>query len=149
MLKNNYFFFLVKINKNILAYQDDYNSAYNHDVWLEIATHPLLWQYSSFLLRILSALSNDKSAILCGHKNNDNLKQEITSNLTYPSWGWLHLNPVNKIISTRRKCYMQIFSNILRIQFLRYHIPLNLEFQSLKGSYLMQIIYPLIHDIHN
>ena len=32
MLKNNYFFFLVKINKNILAYQDDYNSAYNHDV---------------------------------------------------------------------------------------------------------------------
>jgi len=120
MLKNNCFFFIVKINKNILAYQDDYNSAYNHDVWLEIATHPLLWQYSSFLLRILSALSNDKSAILCGHKNNDNLKQEITSNLTYPSWGWLHLNPVNKIIPTRRKWYMQIFSNILRIQFLRY-----------------------------
>ena len=145
----------MKINKNILAYQDDYNSAYNHDVWLEIATHPLLWQYSSFLLRILSALSNDKSAILCGHKNNDNLKQEITSNLTYPSWGWLHLNPVNKIIPTRRKCYMQIFSNILRIQFFEVsnwisEPQLMIAFrQILKGSYLMQIIYPLIHDIHN
>ena len=45
---------------------------------------------------------------------------------------------------------MQIFSNILRIQFFEVsNFPLDLEFQILKGSYLMQIIYPLIHDIHN